>query len=216
VSTTEIPIEELDATGEAPSPAADEPDWQLDKQGRQYVRARGRRGIIYRSGEETVPEAFARDALPKDQRPRKTRVPKKSPPPKSIDLQELERLLAETFKAPAMPAAALLGDQWTADHFTVMGPYLARNLVVAAEHNPWLRKKLESAASGGDLAMRMVALVPLIGATFMYIVPPLVYWFNLPMPDKGREMFGIPDRKATHAPGPPPPPAAPSSPPPAA
>jgi hypothetical protein len=27
------------------------------------------------------------------------------------------------------------------------------------------------------------------------VIPPVIYWFNLPAPAKTREMFGIPPRK---------------------
>jgi hypothetical protein len=195
------------------APAGD--GWQRDRRGREYVRARGRRGIVYRQGAETVEEALSRPAHAGDQPPR-ARTPRKPPPPSSVDLRELEKLLAEVFRSPAIPAGAFLAGVdggWTADHFTNTGPYLARNLVLAAEHNPWLRQKLEKAATGGDLAMRLAAMLPLAGATIMYVVPPLVYWLNLPMPQQGRAMFGIPDRRPPdHAvPAPPPAPSSPAA-----
>lgn len=205
MSATEIPIDETEApTREA---AAAGEDWLTDRQGRQYVRARGRRGIIYRSGGESLQEAFARDALPRDQKPRRTRTPKKAPPPKSVDLKEIEAILAEALKAPAMPCAAF-GDAWAADHFTNAGPYLARNLCRAAETNAWLRKKLESAATGGDAVMQLAAFLGVGAAVMLYTAPPLIYWLNLPVPDKAREMFGIPDRRTDDGYTPPPPAAA--------
>jgi hypothetical protein len=39
------------------------------------------------------------------------------------------------------------------------------------------------------------------GALVGYAIPPIVYWANLPVPDKAREMFGIPPRRE-HAPNP--------------
>lgn len=176
--------------------------WKRDKQQRQYVSAQGRRGVIYRQGDETVAQALERDAKPKrDKPPRRSKTPGKTPPPpKTVDMKELERLLAEALAAPAF-VCATFGDQWAADHFTNQGPNLARNLVAAADHNPWLRSRLEAAASGGDAAMKLISLVGVGGALFGYAVPPIIYWFNLPVPDKGREMFGIPPaRNAQPAP----------------
>jgi len=207
VNAAEIPVaDEASVNGGSEAPAG---QWLRDSRGREYIRAEGRRGIIYRQAGETVEDALRRDARPRDERPRRPR-PKAPPKPSSVDLKELERLLADVFRAPAVPAAALLTGMdggWTADHFTNMGPFLARNLVVAAEHNPWLRVRLERAAGGGDLAMQLAAMVPLASAVLLYTVPPLVYWLNLPMPDKGRELFGIPQRKQD-APKPPPTPPA--------
>ena len=100
-----------------------------------------------------------------------------------------------------MPCA-MFGDEWAAEHFTNSGPYLARNLILASEHNPWLRKKLEEASTGQDAMMMMISLVGVAGALFAYAVPPVIWWFNLPAPRKTREMFGIPDRRE---PTPPPP-----------
>lgn len=175
--------------------------WKRDRQDREYISAVGRRGIIYRQGDETVEQALANDALPKDKRPKRKSTPKLKPPPKQTDLRELEQMLAEAFKAPAYPAAAF-GDEWAANHFTEAGPYLARNLVLAAEHNPWLRAKLENAASGGDMMVQLLAMAGLMGAFAQYLVPPLVWWLNLPIPERGRVMLGIPDR-AESSPAPP-------------
>jgi hypothetical protein len=77
-------------------------------------------------------------------------------------------------------------------------------LIVAANHNPWLKKRLEAAATGGDSAMKLVTLVGVGGALFAYAIPPVVWWLNLPVPDRGREMFGIPPRREHDAPVPPP------------
>ena len=187
----------MDSPPARPAPLEQEPEsgagWQRDKQDREYIPARGRKGIIYRKGEESVQEALTRDEK-RDQRPRKSKTAKKPPPPQKVDLRELEAILAEGLRSPAMMCAAF-GDQWAADHFTNQGPLLARNLVAAAEHNQWLRKKLESYASGGDMMMNVLAMVGVGGALVGYAVPPVVYWLNLPVPDKAREMFGIPPRR---------------------
>lgn len=182
-------------------PSADD-GWLKDKRGRDYIRRQSGQGILYRKGEESPMEALARDLANKDEKPkRKSKTPHKPPPPSQVDLRELESILSEAFQSPAMMCATF-GDQWAANHFTSQGPYLARNLCVAAQHNPWLRRKLESAATGGDAAMKLVTMLGVGGALFAYAIPPIVYWFNLPVPDDARTMFGIPDRKADHAPTP--------------
>lgn len=195
-----------------PQAADDGAGWRADKQGRQYIpRRNGKPGIIYRTGEETIEQALERDAKPRDQRPRrKTKRPKMPEPPKRVDLKELELALAEALKAPAMPCA-MFGDEWAANHFTTSGPYLARNLILASQHNPWLLRKLEDAATGQDAAMKLVTLVGVGGALFAYAVPPIVWWFKLPVPEKSREMFGIPpprDHEPPRAPAEPPAPMA--------
>jgi hypothetical protein len=188
-----------------PNPPPDE--WRTSSDGRVYVpRTDGVPGIIYRfDTDETVAQARERMKLPRDQRPkpkqRKPRTPKLTDEkPKQADLKALEATLAEALKAPAM-VCAMVGDEWSATHFTNAGPYLARNLVLASEHNPWLRRKLEEAATGEDAMMLVVSLVGVAGAVISYTLPPIVYWLNLPVAPKVREMFGIPDRK--HPPRPP-------------
>lgn len=185
----------------------DDSGWLRNKAGREYVPAEHRQGVIFRQGEETVGEARERDQRPRDKRPKGKQSKPKRPPmpgrPPKVDLQELEKVLAEAFQAPAIVCASM-GDEWAANHFTARGPYLARNLVLASQHNPWLRRKLEEAATGGDAAMKLISLVGVGGALVMYIVPVAVYYFpQLPMSDKGRIMLEIPDRRA-NAPGPPP------------
>lgn len=200
MSVTELPDEvAADQADERPggpvaggAPPGDE--WLTDKRGRPYVRARGRQGTVYRVGDETIAEALERDAKPRDQRPRKSKTAKKPPPPTKADLKELELVLAEALRSPAM-ICATFGDGWAADHFTNQGPVLARNLVVASEHNPWLRRKLETAASGGDMMMQLITMVGIAGALIGYAIPPVIYWFNLPVPDQARSMFGIPERR---------------------
>lgn len=184
--------------GEAGEPAG-EPGWLTDKNGDRYVKAEGRRGIIRQQGDETVAEAIARDQQPRSQKRPRPKKPKMPPPPKAVDLRALEEMLADALKAPAVPAAAF-GDEWAAQHFTTWGPALARNLVTASETNPWLRRKLENAANGGDMMMQFVSLIGVGGAVVMYALPPLVYWLNVPIPDKGREMLQIPERRTNGSP----------------
>jgi hypothetical protein len=177
------------------TPEPDVEQWRQDKNGDDYVPRQGRPGIIKRQGEETIAQARARDALPKTtKRPRKPKRPAMPDAPRKVDLKELELTLAEALKQPAI-AAGMAGDEWAADHFTVAGPYLARNLVRASEHNPWLRRKLEDAATGQDAMMTIVSLMPVMGGLVLYFVPPVIYWFNLPVAETTRKRFGIPPRK---------------------
>ena len=190
--TTEAPPVEEPAA--APPPADD--GWRTDANGQRFVAAKGRRGIVKQKGTETVQEALDRDARDRDQRPQRKgsgKTTKKPPPPRKTDLKELEALLADAFSSPSFVCASF-GDQWGANHFTNQGPLLARNLVLSAQHNPWLRRKLEEAASGGDLMTKVLSLVGIAGAFIGYAFPPIVYYLNLPVPDKAREMFGIPDK----------------------
>lgn len=170
--------------------------WRTDSRGREYIPARDRRGNLYRVGKESIAEALARDAAPaKDQRPRrKSKPPKKPPAPAKADLKELEKMLVEAFTSPSF-VCATFGDEWGADHFTRQGPVLARNLIVASEHNPWLRRKLEEMAVGGELPIMLISMIGVAGALIGYAAPPLIYWLNLPVPDRARAMYGIPDRK---------------------
>lgn len=193
--------EEAAGNGRAP---AEELQWRRDKQGREYIAAQGRKGIVYRKGSETVAQALERDATPTgDKRPRRSKTARKPPAPSKVDLREIDKLLAEALCSPAVICAGF-GDAWAADHFTRQGPVLARNLVLAAEHNPWLRKQLETTATAGTLPMQMVTMLGVGGAFVMYLVPPIVYWLNLPVPEKGREMFGIPPRRDIEPTAPPP------------
>ena len=202
---TDDPAAEL---GEPVAPArpagrngAGEDGWKTDGQGREFTSmgpGTKIRGPIYRQDGETVEQARERRQRehdrPRDKRPRKTKRPPMPEAPKKIDLKELERTIAEALKSPAI-ICATFGDEWAADHFTTSGPYLARNLIVASEHNPWLRRKLEEAAVGQDAMMIMVSMVGVGGALFAYAIPPIIWWFNLPVSDKARQMFGIPAQR---------------------
>lgn len=200
--------EELIADAAAPDPpspgAAPPAGWKTDSRGRSYTAARGRKGTIYREHEtQTVEEAVAADQARqatgggrrRDARPTRSKAPKgKPPPPKEVDLREVEEILINAFAAPAMPCA-MFGDVWAADHFTRQAPFLARNLVVASKTNPWLRRQLETLSTGGESAMRIMGMMGLAGACVAYAGPPVIHWFNLPVPDKAREMFGVPPRR---------------------
>jgi hypothetical protein len=183
-------------------------NWRIDGQSRAYIPARGRSGLIYRQGSETIGEALARDAKgPQDKKPKKKA--KKAPPaPTQTSLKELEYALAEGLSAPAMICAGY-GDEWGANHFTLQGPKLARNLVKASEHNPWLRAKLEAAMLGEDYMITIITTMGVAGAVFGYAIPPLIYYLNPSfVSPKTREMFDIPPREEKPADGEPAPPEA--------
>lgn len=170
--------------------------WKTDKQGRQYAPARGRSGVVYRQGNESLDEAYARDGQgPKDRKPRGKARAKLPPQPTGIDARQLEHALSELLQSPGF-AAAMAGDQWLADHFAKQGPTLARNLVAASERNPWLRQKLEALMMGDDFMVRLMTLVPLVGAVIAYTAPPVLYLLPIhgDRVDRAREMFSVPER----------------------
>lgn len=178
-------------------------EWKVDKAGNQYIGAVGRKGVIRRRGDESIADALARDQRPKDKAP-KAKATKTAPipdKPKDVDLRELEEALVGALRSPAM-VAGLAGDEWLANHFTIQAPALARNLVVASESNPWLRRQLEGMAAGGNSAMMIVSLLGLAGAFAAYLAPPIIYLFNLPVPDRARAMFAIPARDPQPVPEP--------------
>lgn len=197
MSIDEIPLEPV-----APPPsangAADE-EWQRsDKNGKEYIaRQGGRPGIIWRQGDETIAEARTRDEAGREQRPRrnKAKTVKKPEAPRKLELKDLEESLAMALKAPGALTMTLVNDDWPTDHFNMAGPVLARHLVLASEHNPWLRRRLEEAATGGDAMWAMVSLVGVGGALIGYIVPPMIYFLNLPVSPKARDRWGIPPKQ---------------------
>jgi len=190
--------QQLDGVAPAPpKPDDDAGGWLTDKAGRQYVKAERRRGIVMRQGDESVADALARDAQPPgDRRPKsKSRKKPTTPaPPSKPDLKELEKPIAEALKQPAL-ICAMFGDEWAAEHFTRMAPNVARNLVRTAEHNEWLKRRLEAFAATGELPMQLIAFLGLGGSLVLYTVPPIVYWLNLPVPDQARTMLDIPPRR---------------------
>ena len=191
-----------DAVADAPvidDPAAQ--GWKLDGQGRWSVPARGKRGNVYRRGNETPDEAHARAELEasKDRPPKgkRDKVPTgaKPPAPTQVSLKDLEFVLAEGLKSPAM-LCAMVGDEWPAEHFTRHGPVLARNLVKASETNPWLREKLEAATRGEDWLFKFMGAAGVAGALMLYAAPPAIYYLNPKfIPREADQMLGIPQRK---------------------
>lgn len=170
--------------------------WQVDKNGKEWVPREGKRGKLFRQAGETVAQARERDKIPLEER-RPRRKPKMPPKPAAAakpDLKALEVVLAQALSAPGI-VCATFGDEWAAEHFRQAGPFLARNLINAAEHNPWLRRKLEEAASGEDAMMKLVGVIGIGGGLAMYFVPPTIYFLNLPVPEKTRELFHVPPRR---------------------
>ena len=169
--------------------------WKVNKAGKQYINAPHRTGYILRRGEETIAEAIARDQRPKDQMPKgkkgKPKAPTMPDRPDDVDLRAVEEVLSEAFRSPAM-VAAMMNDEYLANHFTIHGPHLARNLVKNAEVNPWLKVQLEKMAAGGTAAVTLFSLMGLAGAILAYIGPPVVYIFDLPVGDGARLMMQIP------------------------
>lgn len=201
-------MNELEETGPpappAPDPQAPPAGWKKDAQGREYITIPGRRGPQYRRGQESIQERIDRAGRPADEKPKgksKRKPPGQPDAPKDADLKGLEAALTEALRSPAM-IAGLAGDLYLADHFTVWGPRLARNLVVSAEHNPWLRCQLEQMAHGGTAAVAVMSLLGLAGGVIAYAGIPIVYLFNLPVPALAREMYGIPERSNGTAPPP--------------
>jgi len=183
---------------EQQEPANGAVDWRPDKRGRQFVPARDRSGVIYRQGEETIDEAYARDAEGPKKRPPKKRV-RKPPAPTQIDLRKLEFALTEALASPSM-IAAMNGDEWAAQHFTMQAPVVARNLVMCSQHNPWLREKLIAAMAGEGPLMNVMMFASLGAAVFSYVIPPIIYYLNPPfLPERGVEMmrlrYGMPERQ---------------------
>lgn len=180
----------------APSPA--DQGWRLHKNGRWFSPARGKPGFVYRQGTETIEEAHARAAKSsKDTPPKGRAAPKvpKAPAPTQVTLKELEFMLIEALSAPSM-VAAMQGDEWAANHFTSSAIPLARNLTKAAEHNPWLRSKLEAVMAGDVLLIRVMTLFPVAAALIAYAVPPVIYYLDPPfIPGEAREMFRVPKRE---------------------
>lgn len=176
---------------------------------------------MYRQGNETIEEAHARDAKgPRDRRPKAKPKAPKAPAPTQVTLKELEFALTEALQAPSV-VAAMQGEEWAADHFVRQAPALARNLTKAAEHNPWLRAKLEASMSGDVFVMRIMTLFPVVAAAIVYTLPPIIYYFDPPfISDRAREMFEVPKREkktdredSQHGATPPETPAAPEAPP---
>lgn len=201
------PAPEPVAPPAATNGAPQDEHWQLDSSGKEWVPRKGKRGKLFRQQDETVAEARERDGTPGDER-RPRRKPAKPKTPRSTrktDLKQLEGVLADALRMPGVVAAGPpFFDQWAPEHFNNAGPYLARNLINSAEYNPWLKRKLEEAASGEDAAMKVIGVLGITGAVFMYLIPPTIYFLNLRVPDKTREMFGIPDRREPDATVPPP------------
>jgi hypothetical protein len=175
--------------------------WRDGKRG-EYVPARDRNGIIYRQGEESVDQAYARaavDAAAKDAPKKKPGKTRKQPAPTQIDLRQLEVELEKALSAPAM-IGALAGDPWPAEHCSQTAPVLARNLVACAEANPWFKEKLLAAMGGEGMLMTVMLFVNLAGAAFAYAIPMVVYYWSPPfVPEPAvdliRQRYNVPARR---------------------
>lgn len=178
--------------------AEEEAGWREGARG-QYVTARDRQGIIWRQGEETIEEAYARDAKRAAEKdaPKKKAGKRKPPAPAALDLKALE---VEIEKALVMPGAmaGLLGDPWPAFHVEQTAPALARNLVACAEVNPWFREKLILVLGGPGMFGNAMLFAALAGSAFSYLVPLIVHYVNPPLPAPAlaviRGRYQIPER----------------------
>lgn len=97
--------------------------------------------------------------------------------------EDIEQALAEILCAPAM-AAALMDDEWAAQHFVVNGKELAHRLAVVSERNDQLRRWCENLLQGES-----VFVVGMAAAA--YIIPALLHFNIIPGPDG---MLGVPRR----------------------
>jgi hypothetical protein len=181
--------------------AAETVDWREGKRG-PYIPARDRNGVIFRRGEETVDEAYARESArvaEKDAPKRKPGKTRKQPSPAAIDLKALEVELEKALSAPAM-IGALAGDPWPAIHCAQTAPVLARNLVACAEANPWFKEKLLAAMGGEGMLMTLMLFINLAGAAFAYAIPMVVYYWSPPfIPEPAIELvrarYQVPERR---------------------
>jgi len=186
----------------APAASNGELAWRTDRKGREYIPRRGDTGsgIVYRQGEESIEEAWARDrdaAEKKRKTPKSGKRQRKPPAPTQVDLKTLEHQLRQALETPVM-VCAMQGDEWGVQHFQNQAPRLARNMVACAEANPWFREKLVAAMTGGDVLPQVMMFASLGAAAFAYVVPPIVYYLNpgfLPPRAVGmvREKFAIPE-----------------------
>lgn len=120
-----------------------------------------------------APPGSVGDGEPKRVRAPRARVTKKG-------TQQIEDALAEILQIPAVPAA-VFGDTWMAEHFTVQGRALANRIATVSERNPVLRAWCEKALEGESVAVLLMAGV-------MYAAPPLMHFGVIP----GAEMLGVP------------------------
>jgi hypothetical protein len=133
----------------------------------------------------------------KGTRKRSTDSPPKRSTPKPAEERtfttaELENALAEVLTFPAIPCS-VAEDQWAANHFSVQGRELAKQLARHAEDNVTVYKWCARIAQGQSSGMLLLAGI-------MYVVPPFVHWGLIPMPNEVRGMVpGMPPPKAEAA-----------------
>jgi hypothetical protein len=112
---------------------------------------------------------------------------------RSRELAQIEEGFRELLSFPSY-IAGMKGDAWAANHFTVAGPDLARQLAAQCERNDQFRKACLAVIGAQGFTMLALSL-------FMYAAPPLMHWGLIP----GAAGLGVPPAKP--APGPQPPPA---------
>lgn len=106
--------------------------------------------------------------------PRRKRVSKKV-------TEDIEQALAEILTAPAM-IAAIQGDQWAIQHFTVNGRELAHRIAEVSERHSQLRKWCEGLLEGESVFLVGMAAVA-------YVIPALIHYNLVPGPDG---LLGVP------------------------
>lgn len=190
------------------APAADpagaglSPDegWQLAKNGRQFASNPGGGWPVWRRGNESVQEALTRAAADKPDKPprskrRRAEQAKASGAKPAVSRDQLTREIQEAcagiLTAPAI-GCAMFGDEWGANHFQVQGERFAANLARSSEHNPWLRSKLEKLTEGELAIVAVLTSVSLAAGAVGYIMPPLIKYLDLPVPERARFMLGVP------------------------
>jgi hypothetical protein len=142
------------------------------------------------AAEAPDPEAPIGDAPPGSEA-REGKAPRRRNRVTKKGTQAIEDALTEILQIPAVPAA-MFGDNWMAEHFTVQGRQLANRIAITSERNPVLRGWCERAMEGEGIAVLLIASV-------MYAAPPLMHFGVIP----GGQMMGIPVlRKPQAGPGP--------------
>jgi hypothetical protein len=134
--------------------------------------------------------------VPPGSEPREGKAPRRRNRVTKKGTQAIEDALTEILQIPAVPAA-MLGDEWMADHFTTQGRQLANRIAITSERNPVLRGWCERAMEGEGIAVLFIA-------SLMYAAPPLMHFGVIP----GGEMIDVPVLKKRPAAGPGPVPAA--------
>lgn len=102
------------------------------------------------------------------------------------ELRELEDALNAILVTPAVPMH-MAGDHWPAEHLEQRAGPLAHQVVELARRNPAFRAQLQRALSTSENAQ-------LAFAAAAYLVPVLIYFGLIPVPDPVRVQLQVPDR----------------------